>query len=851
MRVNQSPYFNEESKQKNPLMIGSSGGGGHNSAINGVRSYLQAEYKGEVEFQTHQPRKYDARDLDKTVLGRRIKQGLSYVSGNTNSAQFFRWVIRNLTSYPVIPGRSDLEVEVESLAKKNSKPRHYIDMLLDACPAGYESAAIWNVLQRKDKTTMLLRSVAQQQSTDSVIYAEVKQHYLDKLTKAEAAGKPFTEVISTQVMALGALCDAVIEYNKTAKKKIYIHQYMTDLPTIGAVHFFNSLNALNQRQRQQIRLYGCGLNQKVAGDFLQGANDYKGIYEIPPDQNPMVRPGFKDASRSLHDKFNDDVKVGFLDYKKVNDKWVEQKAVASKAITVGERVASIMLGSQASDDTVEYVKSLLDSGFDKIFVFGGLNDNIYGRIEEIIAGYPQDQQQQMREKIIRLGNQSDREMMPIMTRSNAVVIRGGGLSVMEQMAMQHNPCQSVFIHHPDQASSQLTSGIAWEDENVNSLIKFLANQKVLAQKTSPKLVREHLVRAQFANCTRSLGVYSQFARHVRSMPLFHIEALLKAPSVEVMGLYYKCLHHVVANSTETKYRLLRVLHEMDKSVLETAEWDKVLAGNKLCALSKLVGAGGLSQDMFRYVVENKGGIIEKINSPYNMRKFSYVYVCAVTGSSFRYARTGQFFAVLNHLYQCENQLTKNQVYTATEIGVIKQELYKVALSQFKLADLHKHILKYPLPSSVAKSFKLDILEYQCRNLHEVFADQCKLHQLEVGSPTAENNAQIILRGIKYLIETSKFDTNFFNLTGDPIYFNDPDGNRQRNIVPHHMNLIYQRIDQAIKAKTYLGALADVKQIVNDKISTGKVRDEYRFFKCALEAKGQDTAAVISSNCRAA
>jgi effector protein SdbA len=97
-------------------------------------------------------------------------------------------------------------------------------------------------------------------------------------------------------------------------------------------------------------------------------------------------------------------------------------------------------------------------------------------------------------------------MAPLMTRSNFIVIRGGGLSVMEQMSIPHNPLQTIFFHHPNlPLPSPLTSGVSWEDENVNMLIKELIKQNVYAQKTCPNRVERHIAKAQVVAASKILN----------------------------------------------------------------------------------------------------------------------------------------------------------------------------------------------------------------------------------------------------------------------------------------------------------------------------------------------------------
>ena len=186
-----------------------------------------------------------------------------------------------------------------------------------------------------------------------------------------------------------------------------------------------------------------------------------------------------------------------------------------------------MLGSQASHDTVEYIETLIQNGMEKIFVFGGTNEAISRKIDLIISDHPN-----YANKIIRLGKQDDKHIAQLMTRSNIAVIRGGGLSVMEQMAMPHNTQQTILIHHANSTTQNLTSGISWEDENVNHLIAYLNIQQVHAEKTSPEQAKRHIAESRLIAAAKKYRQWTtdEIMRYIKNLPseaLFNQVAFLK------------------------------------------------------------------------------------------------------------------------------------------------------------------------------------------------------------------------------------------------------------------------------------------------------------------------------------
>ncbi len=493
MTIKKTSYEHEESGyKKKPFMVGCSGGGGHIAAIQGIKDSLLKNHRENIILPQYEPTLYEhkpqspARDQIATGIG---------VMHAPAIGRPIQSVVA-LTSYPVLPDPKSLNDEIQALSnKEKGKNRPYVDMLLDVCSSGYESAAIWNVLQRNDRTSELKKLIDLQPISDRNNYQDVLSYFVTAMQEAAKKGEPYTEIISTQAMALPALCDAAIEYNKwldenpeISAPKVLIHQYMTDLPTHGAVHFFNALSTLSPEQQQQMKLYGVGMKEEIIQDFFPQGHQFNAICDIPAAENPMVRSGFKDPMLDYSSKFDEQVSITLAGE--------AQPYVIEK----DEKIASIMLGSQASKDTIEYIETMLENGTNRVFVFGGQSPAIQDGINEIISRHPE-----YKSRIIPLGNQGDKEIAPLMSRSNLVVIRGGGLSVMEQLAMNHNKEQTVLVHHANSTKEELTSGISWEDENVALLVSNLHERGVHSEKTSPERAKRQIPEALLIAAVKKLG----------------------------------------------------------------------------------------------------------------------------------------------------------------------------------------------------------------------------------------------------------------------------------------------------------------------------------------------------------
>jgi effector protein SdbA len=300
-------------------------------------------------------------------------------------------------------------------------------------------------------------------------HQQVKDYFFNLLIQASIKQQPYTEIISAQAMGLAAVCEAVIDYNKiianTAFAPIKIHQYLSDLPTAGATHFFKVLLNLNSKATQQIYLYGVNLADSEMYSKLK-ARQFAKLISINSQENPLVRPGFQDGDLSRIDP------AQFTMLKlQANHQEIDYPVEANA------RVASIMLGSQAATDTTQYVKMLAhpQSPYDIVFVFGAKKPHIAHEISELVA--------KSLKKIIPLDEQSDKQMAPIFTRSQLVIIRGGGLTIMEQLAL---PCceDKIMLIHCKNEAWGLTSGISWEDANVDLFIQKMRKIKVMVKRTS-------------------------------------------------------------------------------------------------------------------------------------------------------------------------------------------------------------------------------------------------------------------------------------------------------------------------------------------------------------------------------
>lgn len=521
-----------EIKEHWPLPVSSSGGGGHNAAINAlVQHYLKQHLKGEFKListplPTYVPVKPEEKPRD--IMQRsQIELGLG-LPGPIKGAL-------NYMGLPALPNTKEIKEEVNRLIKLNSQSRSYVDMLLDVYPTGYEHTAIWNTLQKQDKTDVLKKLIELQKNNDYFNYTTVYQYFTKTLVQAAFNGNPYTEIISSQAMALSALCDAVINYNSQIASQyslppIIIHQYLTDIPSKGAVHFLTPLKNLNVKQRSSIVLYGVHLFDTE--DF--NLDGFANLVNIDPKNNPMVREGFYDPELEKIASLDSDVNLSVQ---------CDDKKDEVHTILKNQQIASIMLGSQASIDTIEYVKHLVQSClFEKIFVYGGKTEHLHGGLMAIDSS---------KVEMILLDSQDDWHSAPILARSNMVIVRGGGLSMMELMALPHPLGQIILVHSKEDTEGKLTSGISWEDCNVDKLETYLNSNKVQVRRTSVKLIALQLNLLQI---NKSIQLDNDEDRSKKTLLITSINQM-----IEKLIRYQKSKSNKMSLTSVTKKQIVKSL----------------------------------------------------------------------------------------------------------------------------------------------------------------------------------------------------------------------------------------------------------------------------------------------------
>lgn len=481
------------------LLIGCGGGSGHNKAVRQKKKYLIKE-RGytKANFPSHLP---NLPQEKKFQFKKAPVEVASIVSHSIPGISHLIQQLMEKLGIPHIPKIQDIYEEMERLRAEQKgedgtlKERDYLDMMLDLFPypTGFLYVALYNVMHKRSTAKALTASTQYQNYVNEQNNKYVENQIYKKLEDSYRAGQPYTDVISTQLMALPGLCEAVNQFNIKYHTKIMVHQYMTDLPTEGAHHFFAALSSLSPSQRQVMYLYGVDFqgSPKVLRYIKKIETEpFAKIFNIDPQNNPMVRAGFRDK------------KLLDISYDKKVDLYVQMATGPDKKYTImpQEKIAYIMQGGLAGNDTIGYAlelaKIVIEKKclYSKIFVFNGAAPHIYEPLKNAIKNLHESRRDLniQESEIIYLVNQDDKHSPAIRVRADAI-LGGGGLTIMEELTIPHLPQQTILFSSKRDSRGHFVLGHPWENKNVDRFISGFETKVEKMAKTSVQEVCHELI----------------------------------------------------------------------------------------------------------------------------------------------------------------------------------------------------------------------------------------------------------------------------------------------------------------------------------------------------------------------
>ncbi|MGB4190992.1 MAG: hypothetical protein WBJ81_00380 [Rickettsiales bacterium] len=476
-----APLLSENNKPKKYLILTSSGGGGHINAAQARRNELLALKIPEDQI--------DIIDL----------MGLYQGIGAKNKGQ------------PWIPT--------------------YSFFALDPMFSGEANTSQWDNAQREgaEKAVRKLENLVELQPfAEGLQASEVEKNLYEYLQSNDVQA-----VYNTQALSTPAICQAVVRHNEeltedTPKKPLSIITTVTDLITHRAEHFLTSLQKLKpehqavlqmeiaaspmmdpgESEAEFLKRYGVPDKLFVPkaplgildGEIYRGETK-AGEYKLPVKQE-ILNYDAKDSGKILikANKVDNDAEFQYLNSQLGR---AEKQASVDIEIKKGknDKLITITMGSQGSNTVLEYMdafkeqiiaaKDLPDDGNIYLCIPAGKSGkgSLYEKVKDhagnIMAELPENLKKRV--KILPLAFQDGKHMASLLSNSDVLVTRSGGMSAYEAKATHgRNPSRQVFVHseaklkYPDNFPKHsfdatyealMTGTVKWEGGNAEYLLR--------------------------------------------------------------------------------------------------------------------------------------------------------------------------------------------------------------------------------------------------------------------------------------------------------------------------------------------------------------------------------------------
>ncbi|NBX84835.1 MAG: hypothetical protein EBQ95_04405 [Gammaproteobacteria bacterium] len=454
----------------NPLIIASSGGGGHISAAESLIQQLKQKKNKLLPYHFYQ---HAARELLSI-------ESLIWLSIYTYHHRWPNYILKNFTSL-VFPNPEQLQSEMNLLIAQQEKiqQRHYVDFLLDLQPNGLIFASMFNFYQKLGHAASLKRIVKHQTLLDMIYKPIIKNKIYKMLLQGIQQQKPYDSILSTQALGLPAICEAVSKYNahrirlskeyNTPIPEIYMHQFITDIPNTTAEHYLKPINQVNMLHRKNLILHLLDLSTE--NYFLEKKHAFK-VFRYDPQHNPIVRDEFR-RTKQEKNPFCLQIIRSPLD---------------TIFLKPNERLGLIMLSSSNGDTSIEYVKSLVHMKIEHIAILGHPTPSLVKFLSKI------EKNKRMKSKVHILGHLNSDQLKDLLKNCHLLILKGGGLSLMEIASFDLKSDTIVFLHKPvDEELHIMESGLVWEDGNTDWFIKYSENQNRHAILSNPRLIEKQYV----------------------------------------------------------------------------------------------------------------------------------------------------------------------------------------------------------------------------------------------------------------------------------------------------------------------------------------------------------------------
>lgn len=336
---------------------------------------------------------------------------------------------------------------------------------------------------------------------------------------------------------------------------------------------------------------------------------------------------------------------------------------------------------------------------------------------------------------------------------------------------------------------------------------------MFARKTSPDIVETHINKALLS---------SYFAPHVSDemklkllqLSNYRLQYLIKThpPSPLLLEFYFSV-------NTKTQNHLINILTSLDPILLNKLFIEKLISNKKnIQAISKLTTAGELSPSMLTDILDN-----ESIKNTILKSRFSenilYVWLTPTKNHAFQLLNIESTIHIIDIFYNTlSNTKGKDPLLKFTTATHLKAKFFTLICQKYPSHQFYQSLLASKLKHK--EKIKLDYLAYQCAQLKSQFLN-------------THHSAKTLLLDIMHLIEDTPFKTCEFG--GDTIYFKTQTGESFKNVVPHHLRLIYDELKEiniSTNSPNIHRRIQKIESILIRKMQS-KAREEYTFFKTAL------------------
>lgn len=414
----------------NPLIISSSGGGGHLTAAMSLIEQYQYHQKILAYHTAQKPSQewfsYESL-FEKLML-------MAYLPG-------MRTFIQKLQKIE-LPTLADLKQEYAELLLQQAKTPHrlYVDFLLDWMPNGYIMTALFNLMQRQNHGMSLQKLVENQTFIDKIYKKTIEKRLSKTLMDAAKNHKPYDTIISTQALGIPAICQAVVKYNLKIMQQnlpfpiIEIHQFITDIPHQYAKHYLNPIQKLQFLDKRFLNIHVLNIHDEVS--FIPHKHAKK-VWFYEAYENPMIRPSLHQTPPLL----NHGIRIVHCKDSPI-------------LICPKQRLGVVMLSSANGQISLDYIENLIDLGIEHIALVGKLDALVK---EKIKAFNP------LQGKIYILGQLDAKKLGELLQNAHLIIVKSGGLSLMELASFKFQ-AQSVICLHDD-SHVQENTGLIWEQGN--------------------------------------------------------------------------------------------------------------------------------------------------------------------------------------------------------------------------------------------------------------------------------------------------------------------------------------------------------------------------------------------------